>query len=138
MPTSPYTVSTTQQLRPVAQADTLPTGATPGTPTVTPNPNSNTVSFSFARVDTTTGNVHIPAAQYTLRRYPFPSGSPVSVTNNCTGTTTITCTESSVPDGVWQYTDTPTYGTNWVGTESAKSAPVTVDTTAPTVSSPTR
>jgi hypothetical protein len=42
----------------------------------------------------------------------------------------ITCTESSVPDGTWQYTDTPTYAANWVGTESAKSGPVAVSTTA--------
>src|ERR1039458_1329989 len=42
----------------------------------------------------------------------------------------ITCTESSGPDGTWQYTDTPTYAANWVGTESAKSGTVTVNTTA--------
>jgi len=55
------------------------------------------------------------------------------VTASCSGTGTITCTESSVPDGTWQYTDTPTYATNWVGPESAKSGVVTVNTT-PTVS----
>src|SRR5581483_7331607 len=36
-------------------------------------------------------------------------------------------------DGVWTYTDVPRVGVNWVGTESAASASVTVDTTAPTV-----
>jgi hypothetical protein len=51
------------------------------------------------------------------------------VTASCSGTGTITCTESSVPDGTWQYTDTPTYAANWVGTESAMSKPVTVNTT---------
>ena len=52
------------------------------------------------------------------------------MTASCSGTGMITCTESSVPDGTWQYTDTPTYATNWVGIESAKSGPVTVSTTA--------
>ena len=37
-----------------------------------------------------------------------------------------------MPDGNWVYTDTPTYGTNWTGSESAKSPTVLVDTTAPT------
>ena len=41
-----------------------------------------------------------------------------------------------MPDGTWQYTDTPTYGLNWVGTQSPRSAPVVVDTTAPTVPVP--
>ena len=51
----------------------------------------------------------------------------------CSGTDPITCTESEVPEGRWQYADTPTYGTNWVGTPSVRSAPVTVDTTSPVV-----
>ena len=38
-----------------------------------------------------------------------------------------------MPEGTWQYTDTPTYAANWVGVESAESGPVTVNTT-PTVS----
>ena len=58
------------------------------------------------------------------------------VTATCAGLTTVTCTESNVPDGTWQYTDTPTYGLNWVGAESAQSAPVVVDTTAPMVPAP--
>jgi hypothetical protein len=81
-------------------------------------------------VNTTTGGVEIPASDYVLQRYPPAGGSPVTVTPSCSGTGMITCTESSVPDGTWQYTDTPTYAANWVGTESAKSGPVAVSTTA--------
>ncbi len=119
----------------LATADTLPTGSTP-TAATTPNPNSTTVSITFAAASTSPGNVAIPAGQYTLRRHPA-AGAPVSVTATCAGITTITCTESAVPDGTWQYTDTPTYGLNWVGTQSPRSAPVVVDTTAPTVPVPT-
>jgi hypothetical protein len=117
-----------------AGADTLPSGAAPATPTTSPGANGNTVAVSFAQSTTSTGHTAIPALDYSLRRYPAAGGSAVAVTASCSGTGTITCTESSVPDGKWQYTDTPTYGTNWVGTESAKSATVTVDTTPPTVS----
>ncbi len=118
-----------------AVADVLPQGATPGTPTTTPNPNSSTVSVSFVQASTTAG-VPIPASQYTLKRYPAAGGSSVAISASCSGTGTITCTESNVPDGKWQYTDTPTWPaiSNWVGTESANSGSVTVDTTPPTVS----
>jgi hypothetical protein len=68
-----------------------------------------------------------------LQRYSSQGGAPVTVNASCVGTRTITCTESSVPQGTWQYSNTPTYGANWVGTESAMSAPVTVDI-RPTVS----
>ena len=129
-----YWITANSSNLPVALADSLPQGATPSTPTTTPNLNSNTVTVSFSRVSTTTGNVAIPASDYSLNRYPAAGGSAVPVTASCSGSGTITCTESSVPDGKWQYTDTPTYPTNWVGTESAKSATVIVDTTPPTVS----
>jgi hypothetical protein len=117
-----------------AGADTLPAGATPGAPATSPTLNSNTVLVSFAQSATAAGHTAIPASNYSLRRYPASGGAAVSVTASCSGVGTIICTESSVPDGQWEYTDTPTYGTNWVGTESAKSAVVTVDTKAPSVS----
>ncbi|MGD0084891.1 MAG: putative Ig domain-containing protein [Acidimicrobiales bacterium] len=91
--------------------------------------------FTFSRVRTTAGLVAIPAADYRLKRYPAAGGSAVAVTASCSGTGTITCEEFTVPDGTWQYTDTPTYGMNWVGIESSKSATVLVDSTAPTVKS---
>jgi hypothetical protein len=117
-----------------AAADTLPTGATPAAPTTAPSSNSNSVVVAFTQASTTTGHTAIPASDYSLRRYPAAGGTGVNTAASCSGTGTITCTESSVPDGKWMYTDTPTYGTNWVGVESAKSAAVTVDTTPPTVS----
>jgi hypothetical protein len=117
-----------------AAADALPIGAPPSAAT-TPSANSTTVAITFAAASTSLGNVAIPAGNYTLRRYPTV-GAPVPVTATCTGITTITCTASNVPDGTWQYTDTPTYGLDWVGTESAKSASVVVDATPPVVPVP--
>jgi hypothetical protein len=119
---------TTDPLNPAqAVATSLPQGATP-TASVS-STSYDTVTISFAQANTTTDDVEIPASDYVLQRYPSPGGPPVAVTASCSGTGTITCTESSVPDGTWQYTDTPTYAANWVGTESAMSAPVTVNTT---------
>jgi hypothetical protein len=117
-----------------AGADTLPAGTTPAAPSTSPNLNSNSVVITFAQSATTPGHTPIPASNYSLRRYPAGGGAAVAVTASCSGVGTITCTESSVPDGQWQYTDTPTYGTNWVGTESPKSPMVTVDTHPPSVS----
>ena len=117
-------------------ADTLPQGATPSTPVTTPRFNSNTVQVTFSQVSTTTGNVALTS--YTLRRYPTAGGSAVTVSASCSiSSDTVTCNESLVPDGNWQYTDTPTYSTNWVGIESSKSGTVTVDTTGPSVAAPT-
>jgi|GEM_PF-4449947 len=113
-----------------ARSDSLPQGAAPQAPTTTPDANSNTVTITFAPV-TTMGGVSIPASNYKLTRYPAGGGSGAAVSASCSGTTTITCNEAGVPDGSWRYTDTPAYGQNWLGTESAKSAPVTVDTTGP-------
>ena len=60
---------------------------------------------------------------YSLRRFPAGGGAPSSVSTSCSSSAgTTTCTESSVPDGFWKYTDTPTIGTNWVGPESGKAA----------------
>ena len=118
-----------------SKGDTLATGATPNTPT-TNTPNGNTVTVTFARVNTT-GGAAIPASNYTIKRYPTAGGSAVTATVLCSGTGTISCAELSVPDGQWQYTDTPTFGTNWVGPESSKSATVTVDTTKPITASVT-
>jgi hypothetical protein len=114
-----------------AVANSLPEGSTPSASlSVT---SYDTVTITFTEVNTAAGGVEIPASDYLLQRYSSQGGPPVTVNASCVGTGTITCTESSVPDGTWQYSDTPTYGANWVGTGSALSAPVTVDTT-PSVS----
>ena len=117
-----------------AVADSIPKGATPGTP-VTNGPSGDTVSFSFSQVSTTSGNLKITA--YTITRYPVPSGSGSVVTAACSGSSTVSCQETGVPSGTWAYTDTPYIsGTNWTGPESAQSPSVIVDTTTPAASAP--
>lgn len=65
------------------------------------------------------------AAGYIVRRY-NTTGVLQTILSACTGTiAALTCTESSVPSGTWQYTVTPATA-NWRGPESAKSAVVTV------------
>jgi len=114
-----------------AAAAALPQGATPATPT-TNTSNGTTVTVSFPQVFTTAG--HVAVTSYGVQRYPAGGGSAVFVSAGCSSAGgTITCVESAVPDGTWQYTDTPRFGANWVGAESATSATVTVDTTAPAV-----
>jgi hypothetical protein len=110
-----------------AVANSLPQGTTPSVSISSTS--YDTVTITFTEVNTTAGGVEIPASDYLLQRYSSQGGPPVAVNASCVGTGIVTCTESSVPQGTWQYTDTPTYGANWVGTESALSAPLTVDTT---------
>ena len=114
----------------VAQADTLPAGSTP-TAATTPSANSNTVGITFDTSPTTTSGRTITS--YVINRYATGSGTP-SFTFTCTPPAgTFTCTDNFVSDGSWQYTDSATIaGTSWVGTESAKSNSVVVDTTPPT------
>ncbi len=130
-----YWVTTDSSNPAAAVADSLPTGATPGTPT-TNGANGSTVSLSFSEVSTTTG--HMALTSYTVTRYPSGSGSGTVTSATCSiALGTVNCSETSVPNGTWVYTDTPKIsGTNWVGIESAKSPAVTVDATTPTASAP--
>lgn len=65
------------------------------------------------------------AAGYVVKRY-NTSGVLQTIGSACTGTLTVlTCVESGVPFGSWQYTVTPATA-NWRGPESAKSAVVSV------------
>jgi len=130
-----YWASTDSSNPAAAVADSLPTGATPGTPT-TNGANGSTVSLSFSQASTTTGDVALTS--YTVTRYPSVGGSGTVTSATCSMTSgTINCSETNVPSGTWVYTDTPKIsGTAWVGTESAKSPSVTVDTTTPSASAP--
>ncbi|MFF2318802.1 OmpL47-type beta-barrel domain-containing protein [Arthrobacter sp. NPDC058097] len=110
-----------------AKADTLPQGGTPAA-----SPAGANVSVSWAAV--TTPGAHAVAG-YTIARYASPTGgAKVDAGGGCAGTvSTLACTEQTVPDGTWYYTATPVIAL-WTGTASARSAGVTVDVTAPTVS----
>src|SRR6266498_797934 len=86
-----------------------------------------TVSWTASKF---TGNINV--AGYVVKRYATSSSTAITPNADCAGTiAALTCTEHSVPAGSWQYTVTPKQGNNWVGAESTKSTAVTVDTTAP-------
>jgi hypothetical protein len=65
-------------------------------------------------------------AGYLVRRYKASTGVLQTIGSACSETiNALTCTESSVPSGSWQYTVTPAAG-NWRGPESAKSTTAVV------------
>jgi hypothetical protein len=109
----------------MAIAQTLPTGSTPAA-TVTPA-SGQTVTIAFPQASTSGGTA---ITAYGVSRFlaGAGTGSPAAISGTCSATAgTVTC--SDVPGaGTWQYTDTPTYATNWVGTTSAESAAVVVET----------
>ncbi len=87
----------------------------------------NAVTVSWAPTTLITG---IAVSGYTVKRYSGPTAQ--TILTACTGTITSTsCVEGNVPTGVWTYTVTPLFATNWVGVESAKSANVVVGNVAP-------
>jgi hypothetical protein len=72
-----------------------------------------------------------PATGYVVRAYDAASGVERSVGTSCGGVVAaLTCTESSVPDGTWRSSITPRVHA-WVGSESARSDPVTVEAADP-------
>ena len=100
-----------------AKSRTMPAG---NQPTATASARNVTVSWaqsSFAGGPAVSG--------YVVKRYDT-SGSVQTIGSACTGTVSaLTCTESDVPAGSWQYSVTPAQG-NWRGAESSHSATVTV------------
>ena len=121
-----YWQSTDSSNPAAAAADTLPAGAAP-----TAAATGTTVNLTFSTAAATSSGR--PVATYTIRRYATGSGS-LSNTFTCTPPSgSFTCTESSVPQGSWEYTDAASLtGSTWLGAESTKSAAVIVDTTPPT------
>jgi hypothetical protein len=102
-----------------AKAKTLGSGNTP-----TVSNQGHKVTVAWAASYFTTGGA-VPG--YVVRRYNAITGVGQGALNGCSGTISgLTCIENSVPTGSWQYTVTPAAGTNWRGTESAKSAVVVV------------
>ncbi|MHC6220050.1 OmpL47-type beta-barrel domain-containing protein [Arthrobacter sp. MMS24-S77] len=110
-----------------AKADTMPQGNTPAA-----SLSGTNVAVNWAAVNTPGGRA---VAGYTIARYSSSSGGTrVAAGGGCAGTVSgLSCTEQSVPDGTWYYAVTPVISL-WTGTESARSAAVSIDTTPPTIS----
>jgi hypothetical protein len=82
-----------------------------------------TVTVTWTASSFTTGGA-VPG--YVVWRYNALTGVGSQATNGCSGiVAAVTCTETNVPVGSWQYTVTPAAG-NWRGPESTKSAVVVV------------
>jgi hypothetical protein len=91
------------------------------TPAVAHAAQSVTVSWTAS----TLSNGHAVDG-YVIKRYDS-GGNAQTIGSGCTGTITgLTCTETAVPVGQWQYTVTPVIGAGWHGSESAKSTVVTI------------
>jgi hypothetical protein len=101
-----------------ARAKTLGSGSKP-----TASVSGKKVTVSWTASSYTNGGA---PAGYLVRRYNASTGVLQTIGANCSGTiTALTCTESNVAAGSWQYTITPATS-NWRGPESVKSATVTV------------
>lgn len=75
----------------------------------------------------TTLTNNTPATGYLVRRYDAATNAVQVTGAGCSGTiTALTCTEAAVPPGSWKYTVSAAYATSWQGSESPKSASVTV------------
>ena len=86
----------------LAQADTLPAGATP-TAATTPAANSNTVGLTFNTSATTTSGAAVTS--YLIYQVRDRFGTRANYSFTCTPPAgTFTCTDNAVPDGSWQYT----------------------------------
>jgi hypothetical protein len=89
---------------------------------------SGSVSSHDVTVSWTASNfvdgTNVPS--YVVKRYNALTNALQTTLSACTGNVVGTsCVEHSVPTGTWKYTVTPAVGV-WTGTESAKSATVTV------------
>jgi hypothetical protein len=111
----------------------LPAGAVPTTSASTASVTLNwtQVTLAGSRIGT------LPGGGYLVRRYANGTSTPITPGAGCAGLitgvgATISCTETAVPDGNWQYAVTPAVG-SWRGVQSAKSAAIQTDATAPIV-----
>lgn len=126
-PAYAFWAATTSSNNAAAAADALLAGSTPTT-----SATGTTVTVSWPAGSTGNGRA---ATGYVVSRYSTAiGGTATAATGGCAGTvTTLTCTESNVPGGVWYYTVTPTIAL-WAGAESPRSTGASIDTTAPTAS----
>ena len=102
------------------------TSVAPGTPptSVSSQP-GRAVTISWEATALANGQ---PVDGYLVTRYDAnPPYAPQITLAGCGGVVTaLSCTETAVPFGSWQYTITPVIGANWRGTESTKSGTVTI------------
>lgn len=128
-----------------AVADALPTGNTPGTPTLSAG--NVTVSWTQNSVSFAGGSLGANAkGGYLIKRYADNAPStPITPSGTCAGATMtgvgtnivqgggapLTCSDTSVPTGRWTYTVTPAFYL-WRGPEGTKSAHVVVAPANPT------
>jgi hypothetical protein len=106
-------------------------GASTVHPGATPTASVTGANVTVAWAATTLAN-GVPVSGYVVKRYDATTSSTQTVLPGCAGTVPATsCVETGVPDGSWRYSVTPVFATNWRGDESAKSATVTSDSTAP-------
>jgi len=97
--------------------------------TPTASATTNTVTLTWAASTLSTSEA---VSGYIVKRYDTATLTAQTIGSGCSGTiTALTCTETAVPAGQWRYSVTPTYSTNWLGAESAKSVSVATETTPP-------
>ncbi|HYN98231.1 MAG TPA: Ig-like domain-containing protein, partial [Actinomycetota bacterium] len=111
-----------------AVADALQQGSTP----TASKTGATSADVAFTRANTLHGR---EITGYLVRRYDSPGATSPAASFSCDwpSATTLSCSESGLPDGTWYYTNTTRVtGSLWEGTESAMSNGVTVDTVAPT------
>jgi len=115
-------------------AGTLPQGSTP---TAVDSGGNVTVSWTQNTVGGQTLGSY-SGGGYTVQRYAATGGSAINPGSSCNTTvsgssTTLSCTESSVPPGSWYYEVTPVLN-SWTGEPSAASGTVVTGTATDTVS----
>ncbi|HZQ64621.1 MAG TPA: hypothetical protein VFA66_05295, partial [Gaiellaceae bacterium] len=105
-----------------AAATSVNAGTSPTSVTVAPG---RSVTITWSAVTLADGRA---VDGYLVTRYEAgPPYAPQTTLAGCSGVVaTLTCTETGVPFGSWEYTVTPVIGANWRGLESAKSGAVTV------------
>ena len=102
------------------KSKTMP--AANGVPAGSVSSHDVTVTWSAAQFPEG-GNV----PSYVVKRYDAVTDVLQTTLSACSGLVGATsCVEHSVPTGAWKYTVTPAAGNNWRGTESGKSATITV------------
>jgi len=90
-----------------------------------------TVNLSWTATTLASG---APVTGYRVERVNTVTSAVVAATGGCAGAVTgLSCTETSVPHGTWQYRTAAVRGA-WVGPTSPSSGTVTIDTLAPTIS----